>query len=1107
MKTFHRILCSVFSLSIFAAATLTVKAATPISVTAWGAGATSTAIEPEYGQSIIPAGLTGSSTSDAGQVGLTSTVSGGLYHSLAVKYDGSVVAWGYNGYAQSTVPNGLSTVSALATFLANPAGTLATATITVSTAVSNSIVAGMKVTGPTGTVGAGATVVSKATAAGVTTLTLSVPNAVSLADATGYILISPFSPVAAVAAGGFHSLALKADGSVLAWGAGTTAPAAPPVAPQFGQAIVPLGLVTLYNVGATIPNNTTGLVNTVTLAAANTGVVPGMLVTGPANTVGIGAKVVSVSGTTVTLTVPNLNSPVTPTPSTPVALNFYSGVVAIAAGYYHSVALKSDGSVVVWGGDTTNVPTIQTVPAGLSPILAVANVPPNPNPPGTVNTVTLAAPNAGIIPGMLVTGPAGTVGSGAIVLSKTGTPALNLTLSVPNAVNTNAANITTALTFPPPSIVIAIAAGNEHTMALKSDGTVVTWGRNVEGQTAGINPFTAAATLPGVPFAATASLAFPANSVVTLSAANASIVPGMFVSGPAGTVGAGATVLSNVGTIVTLSVPNVNPAAAAGVTLTFTPPLANNTVTLGAVNPAIVPGMYVTGAVSTVGAGAKVVSIDPTGLILTLSMRNAYAATTPSAVTLTFSTGIVATAIAAGGDTSYALKDDTTVVAWGDNFNGQTSIPAGLTGVTAISAGGDHALALKSDSTVQAWGKIWNGSVYLAETVPAGLTGVTTISAGGYHSLAIGSPPLITTPPATVTVPLAGTATLFAGNYLAASYQWQKNGVNIDGATNPTLTLTNVQAADFASYTAIITTSTGSIISSPTILSGLSGSSTVSIVTQPVSVTPNAGGTATFSVVASGGSIYQWYKDGVALTNGTTPAGTIISGATSSVLTLSNLQAADVGTYTVKVSNNAGDSVTSNPATLVMGYPVITSQPLSYIAQQPGGSATFDVQATGAATLLYQWKRNGVSLANGLTAGGSTVAGATTNVLTLTNVTTADVGSYSVVVTNSLGSVSSKIASLKVVPTSVIIKPTITSSLATISLTKGTLMAPTYTITANTPSPVFSVKGLPKGLKLNSKTGVISGKPSKTGIYLVTLQAKSKNAGMASATKYFQVNP
>jgi hypothetical protein len=103
--------------------------------------------------------------------------------------------------------------------------------------------------------------------------------------------------------------------------------------------------------------------------------------------------------------------------------------------------------------------------------------------------------------------------------------------------------------------------------------------------------------------------------------------------------------------------------------------------------------------------------------------------------------------------------------------------------------------------------------------------------------------------------------------------------------------------------------------------------------------------------------------------------------------------------------------------------------------------------------------------------------------------------------------VSSKIASLKVVPTSVIIKPTITSSLATISLTKGTLMAPTYTITANTPSPVFSVKGLPKGLKLNSKTGVISGKPSKTGIYLVTLQAKSKNAGMASATKYFQVNP
>jgi hypothetical protein len=73
------------------------------------------------------------------------------------------------------------------------------------------------------------------------------------------------------------------------------------------------------------------------------------------------------------------------------------------------------------------------------------------------------------------------------------------------------------------------------------------------------------------------------------------------------------------------------------------------------------------------------------------------------------------------------------VVAWGYNVVGQSTIPAGLTGVTAISAGGYHSLALKNDGTVVAWG--WN--LLGQSTVPAGLSGVTAIAAGGYHNLAI----------------------------------------------------------------------------------------------------------------------------------------------------------------------------------------------------------------------------------------------------------------------------------------------------------------------------------------------------------------------------------
>ena len=49
-----------------------------------------------------------------------------------------------------------------------------------------------------------------------------------------------------------------------------------------------------------------------------------------------------------------------------------------------------------------------------------------------------------------------------------------------------------------------------------------------------------------------------------------------------------------------------------------------------------------------------------------------------------------------------ALKADGTVVAWGDNGEGQADVPAGLTDVIAIAAGLSHSVALKSDGTVVA---------------------------------------------------------------------------------------------------------------------------------------------------------------------------------------------------------------------------------------------------------------------------------------------------------------------------------------------------------------------------------------------------------------------
>ena len=90
-----------------------------------------------------------------------------------------------------------------------------------------------------------------------------------------------------------------------------------------------------------------------------------------------------------------------------------------------------------------------------------------------------------------------------------------------------------------------------------------------------------------------------------------------------------------------------------------------------------------------------------------------------------------------------------------------------------------------------------------------------------------------------------------------------------------------------------------------------SASTAPAITTQPTAVAVTAGGSVTFSVVATGTApvTYQWRKDGVN-----------ISGATSATLTRSNLAAADAGNYTVVVTNSAG-STTSSAAALTFAAP------------------------------------------------------------------------------------------------------------------------------------------------------------------------------------------
>lgn len=91
-------------------------------------------------------------------------------------------------------------------------------------------------------------------------------------------------------------------------------------------------------------------------------------------------------------------------------------------------------------------------------------------------------------------------------------------------------------------------------------------------------------------------------------------------------------------------------------------------------------------------------------------------------------------AIDAGSGFSLALKSDGTLVGWGANFVGQATPPTGSNFI-AVSAGLFHGLALKSDGTVVAWGANNNGEL----TIPTGLSNVVKISAGGGHNLALKS--------------------------------------------------------------------------------------------------------------------------------------------------------------------------------------------------------------------------------------------------------------------------------------------------------------------------------------------------------------------------------
>ena len=349
------------------------------------------------------------------------------------------------------------------------------------------------------------------------------------------------------------------------------------------------------------------------------------------------------------------------------------------------------------------------------------------------------------------------------------------------------------------------------------------------------------------------------------------------------------------------------------------------------------------------------------------------------------------------------------------------TIVAGSNATITVVAGGDPVLTYQ-------WR--FNGANLAGQTA-ATLT-LTNVQPGqlGLYSVVVSNPygsvtssnatldvksaPSVATQPQSLTV-LEGSPATFsvtAGGDGPFTYQWRFNGGNIVGATNATFGYANAFKTNAGLYSVVITSPYGSVTSSN---ATLTVNLPPTIVVQPVTVEAVAGSNATFTVIAAGDAplSYQWRFNGVNL-----------AGATGATLTVTNVQAASVGNYSVVVSNPFGTVTSTNATILLRTPPFIVTAPQSGHPQSltilRGSNATFSVTAGGSAPLAYQWLFNGVP-----------IAGATNSVLNLSNVPTNQAGLYAAVVTSPYGTITSSNATLTVLdPPVIVVQPASLSVLA-----------------------------------------------------------------------------